>query len=133
MRGMEASGESERSSRAPSNCGNGLQIRPFSSGTSRITLAGCGRCEAMNERSDKNKVYDVEEFRMGDKTCVDRIVFASVEELEQAYRDLDNGNDIYVRADGLITKVLHKIITNKIYEGSLILSALDRPNESKEE
>ena len=70
------------------------------------------------------KVYVVEEFTLGDKSKGDRIVFKSLEDMEKAYDDIDNGRDIYVmEADGLITKILNQAINSKIYEGTIKLSA----------
>ena len=70
------------------------------------------------------KVYEVISFSLGDRTVGDRIVFKSLEDLEQAYKDIDNGRDIYVKeADGLITKILNQALTSKIYEASIKLSA----------
>jgi len=75
------------------------------------------------------KAYKVEEMRIGDKTQA-RIVFASLEEMELAYKDLDNGKSIYVQEpDGLVTKILHQMVSSRIYEGTLLLSA--RPDEEK--
>jgi len=77
------------------------------------------------------KAYKVEEMRIGDKTQA-RIVFASLEEMKLAYKDLDNGNNIYVQEpDGLVTKILHQMVSYRIYEGTLLLSA--RPDKEKKE
>jgi hypothetical protein len=70
------------------------------------------------------KVYEVEAFSLGDKNVGDRIIFKSLEDMEKAYTDIDNGRDIYVReADGLISKILNQAISSKIYEGTIKLSA----------
>ena len=78
------------------------------------------------------KAYKVEELRIGDKTQTNRIVFASLEEMELAHKDLDNGKNIYVREpDGMVTKILHQMVSYRIYEGTLLLSA--RPDKEKKE
>lgn len=70
------------------------------------------------------EVYDVQELSLGEKTEGDKIIFKSIEDMEQAYKDIDNGKNIYVRTeDGLITKILNQMVTNKIYDGSIRLSA----------
>jgi len=70
------------------------------------------------------KVYEVEAFSLGDKNVGDRIIFKSLEDMEKAYDDIDNGRDIYVQeADGLISKILNQAINSKIYEGTIKLSA----------
>ena len=69
-------------------------------------------------------VYNVVELSLGEKITGDKIVFRSIEDMEQAYKDIDNGRNIYVRTDdGLITKILNQMITNKIYDGTIRLSA----------
>ena len=69
------------------------------------------------------KEYEVVEFTFGDKHTGDKIVFKSISDLEEAYKDIDNGKDIYVVKDGLVTKLLHQMISGKVYEGSIKLSA----------
>jgi len=67
--------------------------------------------------------YEVEDFSLGDKVKGDNIVFKSMGDMEQAYKDIDNGNDIYIVKDGVVTKLLHQMINTKIYDGSIRLSA----------
>lgn len=70
------------------------------------------------------KVYRVAAFSLGDKHQGDKIVFNSLEDMEQAYNDVDNGLDIYVKTEeGEVTKLLHQMINTKIYDGSIRLSA----------
>lgn len=79
------------------------------------------------------KVYEVEDFSLGDKREGDRIIFKSLNDMEKAYGDIDNGRDIYVQeADGLITKILNNAINAKVYEGSIKLSARATENENVE-
>ena len=78
------------------------------------------------------KAYKVEEMRIGDKAQANRIVFATLEDMEQAYKDLDNGKNILVQEpDGLVTKILHQMVSSRIYEATLLLSA--RPDEEKKD
>jgi len=72
--------------------------------------------------SDK-KIYGVEEISVGDKQKKDIIVFKSVDDMERAYTDIDNGKNIYVEKDGLVTKLLNQMITSKVYEGKIQISA----------
>jgi hypothetical protein len=76
-----------------------------------------------------SKVYEVEEFSMGSKHDADKIIFKSVDDMEQAYQDIDNGKDIYVVKDGLVTKFLHQMINAKIYDGTIQLSARKQKGE----
>ena len=81
----------------------------------------------------KRKLYEVEAFSLGDKNIGDKIIFKSLEDMEQAYDDIDNGRDIYVQeADGLISKILNQAINSKIYEGTIKLSARKGENEEVE-
>jgi len=69
------------------------------------------------------KSYRVESFRIGNKEEGDQIIFASLEDMEQAYKDVDNGRDICIEKDGVITKLLQPMLTSKIYDGRIVLSA----------
>ena len=79
------------------------------------------------------KSYRVESFRIGTKGQFDQIVFATLEDMEQAYKDIDNGRDIYIEKDGVVTKLLQPMLTNKIYDGTIVLSARVSPSEKKED
>ena len=74
--------------------------------------------------------YAVESFSLGDKISADKIVFKSLEDLNEALKDIDNGNDIYLVKEGEITILPHRMISAKIYEGSITLCA--RRNKKKE-
>lgn len=69
------------------------------------------------------ETYKVEEFILGAKTQGDKIIFKSIEDMERAYKEIDNGNNIYIEKDGVITKLLHQMISAKIYDGTITLSA----------
>jgi hypothetical protein len=75
------------------------------------------------------KAYKVDSFRIGSKTQGDQIVFASVEDMEQAYKDIDNGRDIYIEKDGVVTKLLQPMLTSRIYDGTIVLSARVAPGK----
>ena len=79
------------------------------------------------------KAYKVESFRLGSKNQGDQIVFATVEDMEQAYKDIDNGKDIYIEKDGVVTKLLQPMLTSRIYDGSVILSARVGPSSGDKE
>lgn len=70
------------------------------------------------------KTFQVESISLGSKVDGDRIVFKSLQDLENAYKEIDLGKDIYVQdKDGFITKLLHQMISAKIYAGTILLSA----------
>lgn len=70
---------------------------------------------------------------MGSKSQGDQIVFASLEDMEQAYKDIDNGRDIYIEKDGVVTKLLQPMLTSRIYDGSIVLSARVAPGQPVKE
>lgn len=78
------------------------------------------------------KTYKIESFRIGSKSQGDQIVFASLEDMEQAYKDIDNGRDIYIEKDGVVTKLLQPMLTSKIYDGTIVLSARVSPSAHQE-
>ena len=69
------------------------------------------------------ETYKVVEFSLGSRIQGDKIIFKSIEDMERAYKDIDNGNDIYIEKEGHITKLLHQMISAKIYDGTITLSA----------
>lgn len=71
----------------------------------------------------EGKTYSVEDFSLGEREKGDKIIFKSLEDLELAYKDIDNGKNIYIEKDGFITKILHQMISGKIYDGKIVLSA----------
>lgn len=75
--------------------------------------------------------YSVVDFSLGDKVNGDKIIFKSVDDMEQAYKDIDNGNDIYIVKDGIVTKLLHQMINGKIYDGSIRIGAKKKGVETK--
>jgi hypothetical protein len=73
---------------------------------------------------EKN-TYEVESFSIGNiGTGKNKIVFRTLEDLEQAYKDIDNGRDIYIVKDGIITRVPHQSISSAVYELRIEMSAL---------
>lgn len=66
--------------------------------------------------------YNVDEYTLG-KPSENRIIFKTVEDMNMAYKDLDNGNDISIVKDGVVIKLLHQLINTKVYDGTLLLCA----------
>lgn len=77
--------------------------------------------------------YEVEEVSIGSKQTNDKIIFKSINDMEKAYADIDNGKDIYVVKEGLVTKFLHQMISAKIYDGTIQLSARRQKGEMESE
>lgn len=66
--------------------------------------------------------FRIEELYHDDKGG-DRIVFSSVEDLEQAHKEINDGRDIYVAMGDEVIKLLNQDISPKIYDGRIRLSA----------
>jgi len=93
-------------------------------GESRLAITPLNwRNGIMRQASDK-RIYSVEELILGDKVKGDKITFHTMGDLESAYRDLNDGKDIYVEKDGIITLLPQRMIAGRIYDGTLVLTAL---------
>lgn len=77
----------------------------------------------MKQTSEK-RIYSVEELILGDKVKGDSITFHTMDDLESAYRDLNDGKDIYVEKDGIITLLPQRMISGRVYDGTLVLTAV---------
>ena len=73
--------------------------------------------------SETKKIYSVEELIIGDKSGSNKIMFHNVADLDNAYRELNDGKDIYVEKDGVITLLPHRMICGRVYDGTLVLTA----------
>jgi len=69
--------------------------------------------------------YNVEEYTLG-KPNENKIIFKTLEDMNAAYKDIDNGNDICIVKDGVIIRLLHQLINTKIYDGTLLLCAKEK-------
>ena len=70
------------------------------------------------------ETYGVDEFVLGDKKSANKIIFSSVDEMERACKDIDEGKDIYLLGkDNNIIKILHQMVSSKIYDGQIIIGA----------
>lgn len=77
----------------------------------------------MKTSSENKKIYSVEELILGDKSIGDKITFRNVADLDNAYRELNDGKDIYVEKDGIITLLPQRMICGRVYDGTLVLTA----------
>ena len=66
--------------------------------------------------------YAVEEYCLG-RASENRIIFKTLSDMEKAYRDVDNGNDICIVKDGVVVKLLNKLINTKLFDGTLLFCA----------
>lgn len=73
--------------------------------------------------NDNITTYEVSDFSLGLATKADNIIFLSVEELDEAYKDIDNGKDFYIKKDGVVYKILRSMVVGKIADGKITLGA----------
>ena len=78
----------------------------------------------MKQSPEGKRIYSVEELILGDKSQGDKIIFHTIDDLESAYRDLSDGKDIYVEKDGIITLLPQRMISGRVYDGTLVLTAI---------
>ena len=73
--------------------------------------------------------YDVEEYTIGSTQQEERITFNTIEDMESAYQDVNDGTDFNVRIKDKggdkerVIKVPYKMIRQRLYEGTIQFSA----------
>lgn len=77
----------------------------------------------MKHGAEGKRIYSVEELILGDREKGDKITFQSIDDLDSAYRDLNDGKDIYLEKDRIITLLPHRMISGRVYDGTLVLTA----------
>jgi hypothetical protein len=77
----------------------------------------------MKHGAESKRIYSVEELILGDREKGDKITFQSIDDLDSAYRDLNDGKDIYLEKDRIITLLPHRMISGRVYDGTLVLTA----------
>lgn len=78
----------------------------------------------MRQSPEGKRIYTVEELVLGNKSQGDKIIFHTIDDLENAYKDLSDGKDIYVEKDGMITLLPQRMISGRVYDGTLVLTAM---------
>lgn len=78
----------------------------------------------MRQSPEGKRIYSIEELILGDKARGDKIIFRTIEDLESAYRDLNDGKDIYVEKEDIVTLLPHRMIAGRLYDGTLVLTAI---------
>lgn len=69
-------------------------------------------------------IFEVEELSLNVTGKADKIIFKNTRDLETAREEIDNARGIYVKTkDGLITSLAHRLIYQRVYDGSLLLCA----------
>jgi hypothetical protein len=68
------------------------------------------------------KMFRIEEL-FHDEKQGDKIIFSSIEELEKAHKEINDGKDIYVVMGEQVIKSLNQDVSAKIYDGRIRLAA----------
>ena len=68
------------------------------------------------------KMFRIEELFHDDKQG-DRIVFSTIDDLERAHKEINDGKDIYVVMGDQVIKLLNQDVSAKIYDGRIRLAA----------
>ncbi len=72
------------------------------------------------------KMFRIEELFHDDKQG-DRIVFSSLDDLEKAHKEINDGKDIYLVMGDQAIKLLNQDVSAKIYDGRIRLAAKMKP------
>ena len=84
--------------------------------------------------NENTKSYDVVEYTVGSTKQDERITFSTVDEMEKAYQDVNDGADFNVKiknesGEARILKVSHKMVRQKLYEGRIQFGAVPSKGE----
>ena len=71
----------------------------------------------------KSKMYHIEELDLDQGSSSQKIVFANIEDLEQAHAEINDGKDIYVVIGQEVVKLLNQELSSKVYDGRIKLAA----------
>jgi len=71
----------------------------------------------------KIHTFHIHEMDMDQTSTAQKIVFGSIEDLEQAHREINDGKDIYVLLGDEVIKLLNQELSSKIYDGRIKLAA----------
>jgi hypothetical protein len=80
----------------------------------------------------RSKMYHIEELDLNQGSSSQKIVFASLQDLEQAHAEINDGKDIYVVLGQEIVKLLNQELSSKVYDGRIKLAAKYADNETTE-
>lgn len=71
----------------------------------------------------KIHTFHIQELDLDQSSAAQKIVFASIDDLEQAHGDINDGKDIYVVLGDEVIKLLNQELSSKIYDGRIKLAA----------
>jgi hypothetical protein len=67
--------------------------------------------------------FHIHELNLDQSSATQKIVFESIDDLEQAHREINDGKDIYVVINEEVIKLLNQELSSKIYDGRIKLAA----------
>lgn len=78
------------------------------------------------------KIFEIEEFTFGIAGKTDKIIFKSIRDLDSANEEINNAKGLYVKTkDGLVTALSHRLLYQRIYDGSMLLCAREESEKSE--
>ncbi len=75
---------------------------------------------------DEIRTFHIHQLHMDQNAATQKIVFDSIEDLERAHREINDGKDIYVVIEGEVIKLLNQELSSKVYDGRIKLAAVYR-------
>ena len=69
------------------------------------------------------KTFEIKSITLGSATENWEIVFADAKQLEEAFKELDLDKDIQLKQGNVVTYLPRKMLSTKLYDGSLLLKA----------
>ena len=79
----------------------------------------------------KIHMFHIREMDMAQSSTAQKIVFDSIEDLEQAHREINDGKDIYVVLGDEVIKLLNQELSSKVYDGRIKLAAKYKRSEEE--
>jgi len=79
----------------------------------------------------KTHMFHIHEMDMDQSSTAQKIVFDSIEDLEQAHREINDGKDIYVVLGDEVIKLLNQELSSKVYDGRIKLAAKFKPSQGQ--
>jgi len=71
--------------------------------------------------------FHIQEMNLDRSDVAQKIVFGSIDDLEQAHREINDGKDIYVVLEDEVIKLLNQELSAKVYDGRIKLAAKYTP------
>ena len=72
-------------------------------------------------------MFHINQLKLDQSSDTQKIVFDSIEDLERAHQEINDGKDIYVVFEGEVIKLLNQELSSKVYDGRIKLAAVYNP------